>query len=142
MLILLETPAGYGLFSVTQKSLLKMAPEDLWTHFETPEAAQKAVSLVAFKKFGDTAEAMAEASALADSEMGKCLKKFLKKNVSSKMGSDLSESLAVEDKALAAAIKTKLEIPVVVNPTTHEIARGIRQHVYDLVHGLTKQDSN
>jgi len=63
MLVLLETPAGYGLFKVQKSKLTEMNHEELYKEFETPEKAQKAVSLHAFHKFNDTKDALAAASA-------------------------------------------------------------------------------
>ena len=52
--------------------------QDLEKAFSSSEKAKKIVSLEAFYKFDNTAEALAETAAMVDSKIGKDLKKFLK----------------------------------------------------------------
>jgi len=138
MLVLVETAAGYGLFKVARSSLIKADAESIWKHFETPEKAQASVTLEAFSKFKDTKEALSEASALIESKIGKGLKKFIKKNI---LKENLTDQLAVCDKLLGAAIKQKFDIPIVLNPNTQEISRGIRYQIHELVAGLAQKDT-
>jgi len=138
MLVLLETPAGYGLFKVQKSKLTEMNHEELYKEFETPEKAQKAVSLHAFHKFNDTKDALAAASALIESKLDKGLKKFLKKSVISQ---EITDQLAVSDKALGAVIRKKLNIEVAYTPQTQEIVRGIRTQLSQLIEGLSEQDT-
>jgi len=139
MLVLVETAAGYGLFKVAKTSLIKADPDQIWKDFETPEKAQAAVSLEAFSKFKDTKDALAEASALIESTLGKGLKKFIKKNI---LKENITDQLAVCDKQLGAAIKQKFDIPVVYTPNTQELIRGIRTQIHELVSGLAVKDTN
>lgn len=79
---------------------------------------------------------MADATALIESKIGKGLKKFLKKNVIS-LG--LDEKLAVADRALGSAIKKKFSIDVIFTENTHEVIRGIREQLSELVTGLSEK---
>jgi len=132
MLLLFETAAGLALFKVLKEDKLQEA-EDLWTDFETLDKAQKVVKLKAFSKFDNTAEALAAATALVDSKIGKGLKKFLTKNVK-------EEALCVIDPKLGALIKEKLGLPCVFTPNVLELARGVRYQLQGLIAGLAGVD--
>ena len=41
MLLLTETPAGFALFKVTNKKILKAEADDIWQHFSTPDLANQ-----------------------------------------------------------------------------------------------------
>ncbi|TRY52498.1 NOP5NT/snoRNA binding domain containing protein [Cryptosporidium tyzzeri] len=136
MLVLLETPAGYGLFRVTNSKLLSMDTDEIAEYFQNPDKVQKSVSLEAFLRFKDTKSALVEATALVESKLSKGLSKFIKKNIPN----PASESLAVADKVLGGLIKQKYEIDVVYNPKMQEVMRGIRNQLTDLLTGLTEKD--
>lgn len=138
VLVLVETAAGYGLFRVEKPGLLKVHASEVYKHFETAKKAREAISLQAFAKFKDTKDAVADTTALIESKIGKGLKKFLKKNAVS-LG--IGEQLAVADKALGSAIKKKFNIDVVFTENTHEVIRGIREQLTELVTGLSEKDS-
>ncbi|PFH35956.1 putative nucleolar protein 5 [Besnoitia besnoiti] len=139
MLVLVETPAGYGLFRVKNKKLLEIEDAtDLSSFFASSEAAQKSVALEAFSQFKDTRHALDEVLALRESKMSKGLKKFLKKNLLK--DEETCAQLAVSDKALGASIKNKLGIDVVFTPTTHELIRGIKEQMNNLLEGLSAKD--
>ena len=57
-----------------------MCAQAIENALNTTEGAKNLVSLKAFSKFDNTAEALAAAASLVDSKLGKDLKKFLKKN--------------------------------------------------------------
>ncbi|KAH7649804.1 nucleolar NOP5 NOP58-like pre-mRNA splicinig factor prp31 [Cryptosporidium bovis] len=136
MLVLLETPAGYGLFRVTNSKILSMESEEISEYFQSSEKVNKSVSLESFLRFNDTKSALAEATALVESKLSKGLSKFIKKNIPN----PASESLAVADKVLGGLIKQKYGIDIVYNPKTQEIIRGIRNQVTDLLTGITEKD--
>lgn len=138
MLLLTESPAGYGLFRLSDKKLLKMNAEEVAEEFQDSERAQKAMSLVAFSKFADTKTAMDEATALIESKLGKQLKKFLKKNI---VTPELSEKLGVVDKALGSTIQKKFNIECVHTETVRELMRGIRFHMEELIDGLDAKET-
>ena len=69
------------------------------------------VSMKAFSKFDNTAEALAAAASMVDSKIGKDLKKFLKKHAE-------GETLALADAKLGGLIKEKLGIACVPPPAS------------------------
>ncbi|EFJ52329.1 hypothetical protein VOLCADRAFT_102990 [Volvox carteri f. nagariensis] len=133
MLLLFETAAGYALFKVLKEKRLEEA-EDLAADFQTLDQAQKIVKLKAFSKFENTTEALAAATALVDSKLGKGLKKFLKKNVNE------DETLAVLDKKLGGIVQEKLGLNVLWSNQVLELSRGIRNQLTGLISGLAGAD--
>jgi nucleolar protein 58 len=91
------------------------------------------VSLKAFSKFDNTAEALAAAASLVDSKIGKDLKKFLKKHAE-------GQTLAVADAKLGGLIKEKLGIACVYSSGIMELMRGVRCQLHELIGGLTDAD--
>merc|ERR1719437_34925 len=138
MLLLLETPAGYALFSLKNKKLLKADADSIFESFKTEADAQRQVSLTAFQKFADTKAAMEAATELTEGTVGKGLKKLLKKNI---VDAGLEENLAVLDKTLGVSINKKLGIEVaVLSDNVKEIMRGIRMHMTALIEGLEENE--
>lgn len=137
MLILLETAAGYGLFKVTDSRLLDCSADEVSSFFSDADSARSSIQLTAFSKFKTTEDALEEANALSESRIGKRLKKLLTKKV---VGAKIVEPLGVCDKALAVNIQKKLNIDVVYNPSTIEIARGLKSQFFELVAGLSEAD--
>eukprot|EP00803_Ostreobium_quekettii_P009491 evm.model.scf_750.4 EVM.evm.TU.scf_750.4 scf_750:32786-37346(-) len=133
MLLLVETAAGFALFKVLKEKKLKEAA-DLWKDFETLEKAQKVVQLKSFQKFVSTTEALAAATAIVDSKLGKGLKKFLKK----KAGPD--EQLLIVDTKLGNVIKEKLGIPCLYSQSVLELTRGVRNQLEGLISGLSSSN--
>ena len=91
------------------------------------------VSLKAFSKFDNTAEALAAAASMVDSKIGKDLKKFLKKHAE-------GETLALADAKLGGLIKDKLGIACVYSSGVMELMRGVRYQLNELIGGLTDAD--
>mmetsp|Transcript_51926 Transcript_51926/g.124292 ORF Transcript_51926/g.124292 Transcript_51926/m.124292 type:complete len:493 (+) Transcript_51926:105-1583(+) len=138
MLLLLETPAGYALFSVMNKKLLKADADTIYDSFKTSADAQRQVGLTAFHKFEDTKAAMEACTELTEGAVGKSLKKFLKKNI---VDAGLSDSLAVLDKQLGINITKKLGVEVsVLSENLKEIMRGVRLHLTELIEGLDESE--
>ncbi|KAL6062053.1 Ribosomal RNA processing protein 1 A [Balamuthia mandrillaris] len=129
MLVLFETPAGYALFKVLNEGKLQQE-NNIYKEFQDPDSSQKMVGLKAFRKFENTTEALAAATALVESKMDSTLKKFLKDSVVKK---DLGETLAVSDAKLGGIIKEKLGIKCLHNSLVNELIRGIRSQVTDLL---------
>lgn len=125
MLVLFETAAGHALFKVKDESKFTKV-DDIYKHFETSDKANQVIGLEAFNAFKDTTEAVAAASDMVDSKIGKGLKKFLKK-------ANISEKLAVTDKALGGMIKEKLGIQCVHDDGVNEMMRGIRNQMNSLI---------
>lgn len=111
--------------------------------FANSKKASKAMELVSFEPFADTAEAMSAATATVEGKVSKQLKDFLKLTKKKLKG----DSMAVEDKALALSIKDEgiKNLQVVHDSKSQEIFRGIRQHFNDLMNpegegGISTED--
>eukprot|EP00211_Chloroparvula_japonica_P002314 CAMPEP_0119136442 /NCGR_PEP_ID=MMETSP1310-20130426/21437_1 /TAXON_ID=464262 /ORGANISM="Genus nov. species nov., Strain RCC2339" /LENGTH=477 /DNA_ID=CAMNT_0007127429 /DNA_START=63 /DNA_END=1493 /DNA_ORIENTATION=+ len=139
MLVLFESPAGYGLFKVLDEGKLK-EPENLWKEIGEAGKAQEILSLLAFKKFDGTVDALEAATAAVEGKVGKGLKKFLKSAVKKY---DLKDDvLGVVDTKLGGEISKKLKIKVIHDEAVDELTRAIRQHTTLLVDGLEQEDLN
>jgi len=136
MLVLFETPAGYAVFKLLDEKKLSES-DDLYKDFETGEKASKIVKLKHFKKFEDTTEALAAATASVEGKMSKSLKKLLKKVA----GKDITEEMAVADAKIGNIIKEKFEIPCVCSTAVNELMRGIRAQMNNLITGLTEKET-
>jgi len=128
MLVLFEAAAGYALFKLTDKGLLKDVT-NLNKQFESPESAAKIIKLKAFKKFKDTTKALKAAAAICEGKLDKNLEKFLQKKgpKSEKM------KLAVMDSKLGGLIKDKLKIKCLYNDAVIDLMRGIRTQLDTLL---------
>ncbi|KAH1083526.1 hypothetical protein J1N35_023287 [Gossypium stocksii] len=132
MLVLFETPAGFALFKVLDEGKLNKV-EDLSKEFLAADSARKVVSLQAFSKFENTAEALEAATKLLESTPSKGLRKFLRVHCD-------GETLGVADSKLGNAIKEKLKIDCVHNNAVMELLRGVRTQLTELISGLGAQD--
>jgi len=140
MHVLFETPAGFSLFKITdEKKLAKTDADDMYDKFFADDKkASKFVDLISFQPFADTADAVSAAAASIEGKVSKSLKTFLKKQLKKEKG-----SLAVADKALAASIKddvSSISCNVVNDSKTHELFRGIRQHLDNLLDDQAEAD--
>ena len=79
MLVLLVTPAGYGIFRISDKKKLESV-EDIYTKFQGENLLDN-VNLECFKKFKDTENAVNSLNELQSGELPEDLRKFLKKNI-------------------------------------------------------------
>ena len=79
MLLLFETPAGYGIFKISNKKKLESV-EDIASMFKDDDLLDN-VSLQCFKKFKDTENAVNSLNELQSGELPEDLRKFLKKNI-------------------------------------------------------------
>jgi len=93
------------------------------------------VKLKAFRPFDSTAEAVAAATDVIDSNLGKELKKFLKKSIKDK---EMSEQLAVADHKLGGLIKEKLGLNIATGEMVSELFRGVRTQLDTLLTGLSE----
>ncbi|GMI65269.1 hypothetical protein HRI_000196200 [Hibiscus trionum] len=132
MLVLFETPAGFALFKVLDEGKLNKV-EDLAKEFLAADSARKVVSLQAFSKFENTAEALEAATKLLESTPSKGLRKFLRAHCD-------GQTLGVADSKLGNAIKEKLKIDCVHNNAVMELLRGVRTQLTELISGLGAQD--
>ena len=119
-----------------EKRLSKTSDEDLHDKFFCdPDRAKKFVSLVHFEPFADTADAVTAAAACIDGRVSKSLKSFLKKQLKK---SGKGDSLAILDKSMVAGIKEAfptLPCTLACDSKTHELFRGIRCHLDELMGG-------
>ncbi|GMI02463.1 hypothetical protein TrLO_g40 [Triparma laevis f. longispina] len=127
MLVLFESPAGYGLFKCEDKVLEIEKDKIYGKYFEDSSKAAKKFKLEAFSAFSDTAEAVACATAAVEGSVGKKLAKFIKKNVSA------SDTLLIADKAQSEGLKEKVKMNIISNDLSLEIFRGIRHNMEDLM---------
>jgi len=136
MLVLFESAAGYGLFSLNDGSKLKQI-DNLQQIFQNVDQTKKMVTLKKFSKFKNTADALKATTKLVEGKLSSSLKKFLRKEVLDK---GLQDAVAISDPKLAGVIKDKLGIQCVHDNTTLEIMRGIRGQLENLVTELSTGD--
>jgi len=136
MLVLFETSAGYAVFKLLDEKKLSEV-DNLFKDFETAEKASEVVKLKMFKKFEDTTEALAAATAAIEGKMSKSLKKLLKKVASS----EIHEQLAVADAKVGNMIQEKFDISCVTSTAVNELLRGIRTQMDSLITGLTAKET-
>ncbi|XP_061189001.1 nucleolar protein 58-like [Saccostrea echinata] len=135
MLVLFETAAGYAVFKLLDEKKLQKT-ENLYLSFESPEKANQLLKMKHFRKFQDTTEALAAATAAVEGKMSKTLKKLMKKIIAS----DAQEELAVADAKLGNVIKEKFNVSCVSNSAIHELMRGIRSQMDSLITGLPQKE--
>ncbi len=94
-----------------------------------------------FEPFADTADAVTAAAACIDGGVSKGLKSFLKKQLKK---SGRGDSLAILDKSMVAGIKEAfptLPCTLACDSKTHELFRGIRCHLDELMGGGSSDDA-
>jgi len=136
MLVLFETSAGYAVFKLLDEKKLSEV-DNLYKDFETAEKASEVVKLKMFKKFEDTTEALAAATAAIEGKMSKSLKKILKKVAAN----EIHEQLAVADAKVGSMIQEKFDISCVTSTAVNELLRGIRTQMDSLITGLTAKET-
>jgi nucleolar protein 58 len=132
MLILVDTPAGYTLWRVTNEGALEQT--DLCSVYPTPDDATSILSFHDIRPFDSVEEAVRALSALSQSEMDPTLESFLTDSV---VNAGIHESLHVADTSLARQIE-RLGISCIAPPGSEvpEIFRLIRSNIPALVPGL------
>lgn len=119
-----------------EKRLSKTSDEDLHEKFfSDPAKAKKFVNLVHFEPFADTADAVSAAAACIDGKVSKGLKSFLKRQLKK---SGKGDSLAILDKTMVTGIREafpSLPCSLACDSKTHELFRGIRCHLDELLGG-------
>ena len=142
MLLLFETPAGYGIFRINDKKKLESV-DDIYSMFKEENLLEN-VNLECFKKFKDTENAVNSLNELQSGELPEDLKKFLKKNIIKK---EIKEHLLCNliflynnfflgyDSSVANLIKNKMNIETECNSKYLEVFRGIRSQLTNLLDG-------
>lgn len=102
VLVLFETAVGLALFRLSDSA--KVSSPTLADDFADPAKASNMLKLSAISRFTSTAEAVEEASAIAEGKMSKSLKKLLTEEIveqeGSKKGKGKNEQLVVVDPKL------------------------------------------
>jgi nucleolar protein 58 len=107
MLILVETAAGYGIFTITRDSIVDVTsaePQAVADAFDDAKKAKKSAKLAAWAGFKDNQQAMDAANCLTEGTIDKTLKKLLKKTI---VDAGLDDQLAVLDRSLGMSTKFK-----------------------------------
>jgi nucleolar protein 58 len=115
-----------------EKKFSKTEADDIHEKFfSSEEKALKAMEMVSFQAFGDTADAVSAMTATMEGKVSKSLKSFLKKKFK-KTG---ESALAVADKALAVSLKDTdiADMKIVHDSKTQELFRGIRCFMDELM---------
>lgn len=133
MFVLFETAAGYALFNVLDEGKITDV-KSVDEMFSNSSKLSKNIKLKSFENFKDTNEALVAATAIVESKLDKKLKKFLKKQMA-----DKESKLAVCDKNLGAAIKSKLGIQCVCDDSVVALMRGIRNNLTQLLGDVTTE---
>jgi len=134
MLILSETPAGFGLFECDKK-LEKQSPESYADCLD-----ENVIKLKHFQNFIDTEQAVSEHLALNNAEnIPPLLKSFLKKKLKKE-----NNKLIVGDKKLVKLIKNEFKdkVNVIFHNKNKEIMRFINTNFTKLVEGITEEEMN
>ena len=122
------------------KKLAQTDADDIFAQFfENQTKATAALELVSFQSFADTADAVAAATAAMEGKVTHTLSKFLKKKLKK-----TASSLAVADKALAVSLHQEdhKKLQIVHDNKTHELFRGIRCYMDELLSGGSNNTDN
>ena len=123
---LYECAAGYALFEKVEFDEASTTLKQVQNSIESFEQFSKMVKLKSFMSFQGAEKALANLTALAQSELSEDLINFLEAAVSKAKSSKLQ--LAVLDKVLATKITERFGIQIRVSDAIFEIFRGIRLH--------------
>ncbi|PWN29829.1 Nop domain-containing protein [Jaminaea rosea] len=144
VLVLFETAVGLALFRLSDSA--KVTSPDLANDLADPTKASNLLKLSAISRFTSTAEAVDEATSIAEGKMTKSLKKLLTDEIvdqeGSKKGKGKNEQLVVVDPKLGGAISKKLGINVISDSSVNDLYRGIRTHLAQLLSSTASDDSS
>ncbi|KAI9756011.1 MAG: ribose-phosphate pyrophosphokinase [Chaenotheca gracillima] len=135
LFILAETSAGYALLKAKDKKLLQR--DDLAAETESADGICSLLKLKQFQKFDSAVTALDEVSALVEGKVSPMLSNLL-----SSLKDEKKVSLAVADPKLGTAINKlpSLSLTPIVDSTTGDLFRAIRNHLPSLIPGLMPQD--
>lgn len=144
VLVLFETAVGLALFRLSDSA--KISSPSLADDLADPTKASNLLKLSAISRFTSTAEAVDEASSIAEGKMSKSLKKLLTEEIvdqeGSSKGKGKNEQLVVVDPKLGGAISKKLGINVISDSSVNDLYRGIRSHLAQLLSSTASEDSS
>ncbi|TVU35274.1 hypothetical protein EJB05_17158, partial [Eragrostis curvula] len=116
ILVLLETPSGFALFSYDGVKLLEPdACQNIWADFADDTVAKLAVWLQDFQTFEDKLSAINLSTGVSDA-----LANMIKKHIVP------GQRLAVENKDYRKTIETSLKIPCMYGPAVEELMWGLK----------------
>lgn len=128
MHFLFETPVGFALFKVDEKSFNKVKT---WQDLpQQTKGIKELLKLEAFKSFADAKESLKASVNLIHGRLTSELGQFLKENIVSR---GVQETLLVGEKKLAAQITEKLKIKAQANENVTELQRVVRFALGDLL---------
>ncbi|CAO1613060.1 unnamed protein product [Sympodiomycopsis kandeliae] len=143
VLVLFETAVGLALFRLSDSA--KLSSASLADDLADPTKASNMLKLSAISRFTSTAEAVEEASSIAEGKMSKSLKKLLTEHIvdqeGGKKGKGKNEQLVVVDPKLGGSISKKLGINVISDSSVNDLYRGIRSHLASLLSSTASEDS-
>lgn len=144
VLVLFETAVGLALFRMSDSA--KITSPSLADDLADPTKASNLLKLSAISRFTSTAEAVDEASSIAEGKMSKSLKKLLTDEIvdqeGGKKGKGKNEQLVVVDPKLGGSISKKLGINVISDSSVNDLYRGIRSHLAQLLSSTASEDSS
>lgn len=107
-------------------------PQTNSKHIPISNIYHQSVELLSFRKFKDSAQAVASLTDIQEGNLPDDLRKFLKKNIISK---EISETLLCYESKIANAIKTTLGIETDSSSQYLEVFRGIKSQLTNLLSG-------
>lgn len=132
--VLTETSAGYALLKASDKKIYKSS--SLIQDLNTSDKVLKQFKVAAFSKFGSAAEALEEANSIVEGKVSSQLQKLLDESKA-----DKKATLVVSETKLANAInKLGLNFNVVSDAVTLDIFRAVKEHLPELLPGLSDND--
>lgn len=127
---------GYALFEALESEPVA-APQDATRSAEADLTLfSKSAKLVSFRKFQTEAEALVNATKVAEGEVSDELRTFLQSNVRLAKG----RSLGIQDAKLASDVQSTMGIACQTNQVVSELCRAARRHLGHLVGGLDAPD--
>jgi nucleolar protein 58 len=132
--VLTETAAGYALLKAADKKIYKS--QSLVTDLDTTEKVLSQFKISAFSKFNSAANALQEVNSVIEGKVSDQLKKLLED-----VKLDKKATLVVSETKLANAInKLGLNMNVVSDAVTLDLYRAVREHLPELLPGLSDSD--
>nr|WCZ58415.1 nucleolar protein 5 [Paratrimastix eleionoma] len=115
MLVLLDTPAGFALYSLNDDAKVSVLDTG---------CAKDLATLQGFCKFDSTTEALAATTCITESKLPKQLKHFLRKTIKKQ---NLTGDLCVADPKLGGVIKEKMGINCIFDSNVLDIMKAVKE---------------
>lgn len=132
--VLTETAAGYALLKASDKKIYKSST--LIADLNSTEKVLNQFKISAFSKFNSAANALEEANSIIEGKVSPQLQKLL-----DDVKADKKTTLVVSETKLANAInKLGLNFNVVSDAVTLDLYRAVKEHLPELLPGLSDSD--